>query len=212
MPVTLSDFQTVASDRLTPDVLAYLEGGAEDELSLQQNRSAFARIGLLPKLLKDCGGGHTRTHILGRPASHPIMVAPVAFQRLFHPEGESAVAMAAAAQDAIMVLSCQTSQPPEALAEIPGQRWFQLYMQPDHDSTMALVHRAATCGAQAIVVTLDAAINGLRDREVASGFALPDGVRPVMLDALPQPPRPQLREGQSVVFDGMMVFARGGIR
>lgn len=209
MPVTLSDFETAAAGRLPRPVLAYLEGGAEDELSVAENRNAFARIGVLPRLLASCAGGHTRTTILGKPAAHPIMVAPMAFQKLFHPEGEGATALAAAAQGATMVLSCQTSTPPEDLMTIPGQRWFQLYMQADHASTMALVSRAVTCGAQAVVVTLDAPINGLRDREVAAGFALPDHVRPVMLDTLPQPARPQLTDGQSVVFDGMMVFAPG---
>ena len=207
MPVTLSDFEASAHATLAADVFAYLEGGAEGELSLRQNRASFGRIGLLPRLLADCAGGHTRTTILGQPAAHPIMVAPMAFQRLFHSEGETATAMAAAAQDAVMVVSCQTSTAPEDIATIPGRRWFQLYMQADHDSTMTLVNRAVDCGAEALVVTLDAPINGLRDREVAAGFVLPDGVRPVMLDPLPQPPRPQLQDGQSVVFDGMMVFA-----
>ena len=207
MPVTLSDFEIAAAKQLSPDVLAYLEGGAEAEHSVAENRAAFARIGLLPKLLAPCAGGHTRTRILGDPAAHPIIVAPMAFQHLFHPDGETATAMAAAAQDATMVLSCQTSTPPEDIATIPGRRWFQLYMQGDHDTTMILVDRAVTCGAQALVVTLDAPINGLRNREVAAGFELPADVRPVMLDVLPQPPRPQLQEGQSVVFDGLMVFA-----
>ena len=207
MPITLSDFEQSAHTTLANDVFAYLEGGAEAELSLNQNRAAFGRIGLLPKLLGDCGGGHTRVTILGKPAAHPIMVAPMAFQRLFHAQGENATALACAAQEAVMVLSCQTSTAPEEIAAIPGRRWFQLYMQADHDSTMSLVTRAVACGAEALVVTLDAPINGLRDREVAAGFALPDGVRPVMLDPLPQPRRPQLQDGQSVVFDGMMVFA-----
>ncbi|WP_254655313.1 alpha-hydroxy acid oxidase [Roseobacter sp. GAI101] len=207
MPVTLSDFEIDAAGRLSADLLAYLEGGAEAGQSVTENRAAFGRIGLLPKLLSPCAGGHTRTTILGKQAPHPIMVAPMAFQNLFHPQGESATAMAAAAQDATMVLSCQTSTPPEDIATIPGRRWFQLYMQADHEATMALVTRAVDCGADALVVTLDAPINGLRDREVAAGFTLPDDVRPVMLDVLPQPPRPHLRDGQSVVFDGMMVFA-----
>jgi 4-hydroxymandelate oxidase len=207
MPLTLPEFEIAAAARLPKDVLAYLEGGAEAELSVAENRAAFSRIGLLPRLLRPCAGGHTRTVILGQPAAHPIIVAPMAFQKLFHADGERATAMAAAAQDAVMVLGCQTSTPPEDLATVPGTRWFQLYMQADHDSTMQLVSRAVRCGATALVMTLDAPINGLRDREVAEGFALPDGVRPVMLDALPQPPRPRLEEGQSVVFDGMMVFA-----
>jgi 4-hydroxymandelate oxidase len=207
MLTTLSDFEIAASKRLPADVLAYLEGGAEAERSVAENNAAFGRIGLLPSLLADCGQGHTRTTILGADAVHPVMVAPMAFQRLFDPQGETATAMAAAAQDAVMVLSCQTSVMPEDIATIPGRRWFQLYMQGDHEATMSLVTRAVSCGASALVVTLDAPINGLRDREVAAGFELNGDVRPVMLDALPQPPRPQLKAGQSVVFDGMMVFA-----
>ena len=207
MLTTLIDFETAASKQLPDDIRAYLNGGAEAERSVAENRAAFGRIGLLPKLLADCGHGHTRTTILGVEAAHPVMVAPMAFQRLFDPQGETATAMAAAAQEAVMVLSCQTSVLPEDIADIPGRRWFQLYMQADHDATMSLVTRAASCGASALVVTLDAPINGLRDREVAAGFALDGDVRPVMLDALPHPPRPQLETGQSVVFDGMMVFA-----
>ncbi len=205
--LTLADFETEAEARLPPDIFAYLAGGAGDERSLRANTAAWARIGLMPRHLRPVAGGSAAVSLLGQRLAFPALVAPMAFQRLACPEGERGMARAAAAQGIGMVLSCQTSVAPEALATIPGPRWFQLYLRPDGSETRALAARALAAGASVLVVTVDAPLNGLRDREQRAGFALPADVRPVMLDALP--PAPPLPEGESLVFDRLMALAPG---
>lgn len=191
------DFETEARARLAPEVWAYLSGGAEREITLAANRAQWAGIGLRPQMLRDLRGGGAGAVILGRALSFPALIAPMAFQRLLCPEGEAAMRLAAAAQGIGMVLSCQTSVAPEALPQAPTPLWFQLYLQPDPAATRALAARALAAGAEALVVTLDAPINGLREREEAAGFALPPGVAPVMLADLPPAALP---EGESLAF------------
>jgi 4-hydroxymandelate oxidase len=110
--------------------------------------------------------------------------------------------MAAAAQGIGMVLSCQTSVAPEDLPQAPGPVWFQLYLQPDPQATRAMAARALAAGAEALVVSIDAPINGLRNREIRAGFRLPEGVEAVMM-----PPLSQQSVGESLVFDGLMALA-----
>ena len=202
--LTLDDFAAEAARRLPPDVLAYLDGGAEREVTLRRNLTQWAEIGLMPRPLRRLAGGSAAIRLLAADLSFPALVAPMAFQKLFCPEGESAMRRAAAAQGLGMILSCQTSTAPEDLPPAPGPLWFQLYLQPDPQATRALAARALAAGAEALVVTIDAPLNGLRDAEARAGFQLPPGVRPVLLDALPQPVPPG---GHSLVFDGLMALA-----
>ena len=119
----------------------------------------------------------TRLDILGQRFAHPIVVAPLAYQRLAHPEGERATAMAAEAQDAGFVLSTLSSVALEVVAKAAGsRRWFQLYLQRERTHTLDLVHRAEAAGYKALVITVDAPINGLRNREHRVGFKLPPHV------------------------------------
>ena len=95
-PVNLHDFDALARARLNDNAWAYLSGGAADELTLADNPQAWQRLRLAPRVLRPLAGGHTRCTLLGRTLAHPILLAPVAFQRLFHPDGEQATALAAA--------------------------------------------------------------------------------------------------------------------
>lgn len=202
MLLTAEDFEQEA-DRLLPlEVFSYLAGGAGQETTLARNTAQWAEIGLVPRHLRNLAGGTAVRQILGAALAFPALVAPMAFQRLACPEGEAAMRLAAAAQGIGMVLSCQTSVAPEDLPQAPGPLWFQLYLQPDPQVTRALAARALAAGAEALVVTIDAPINGLRNREVRAGFRLPQGVQAVMM-----PPPPQLPEGGSLVFDGLMALA-----
>ncbi|MBC7683263.1 MAG: alpha-hydroxy-acid oxidizing protein, partial [Ferruginibacter sp.] len=154
--------------------------------------------------------GHTRVDLLGRTLAHPILLAPVAYQRMAHPDGELASAYAAAALGAGMVLSTQSSIAMETIAACAlsdcarGPLLFQLYLQHDRGFTLELVQRAEQAGFEALVLTVDAPTNGARDRERRAGFTLPPGISAVNLAGLPPAPPVLLRPGQSALFDGML--------
>ena len=211
--VTLADHEQHARTQLDDNAWAYFSGGAADEISLHANRSAWDALPLWPRVLRPLAGGHTRVPLLGRTLAHPILLAPVAFQRLAHPDGELAMAYAAAALGAGVVLSTQASVSLESVAQavLPdpgrGPLWFQLYLQPDRGFTQALVQRAEAAGYEALVLTVDAPTSGVRDRERRAGFRLPPGVGPVNLAGLQAPASPPLSPGQSALFDGLLHHA-----
>ncbi|WP_462387942.1 alpha-hydroxy acid oxidase [Acidovorax sp. Q11] len=206
----LADHELLARQQLDDNAWAYFSGGAGDEITLRANRSAWDTLPLWPRVLRPLAGGHTRVQLLGRTLAHPILLAPVAFQRLAHADGELAMAYAAAALGAGVVLSTQASVSLEAVAGAvqpdPGRGplWFQLYLQHDRGFTQALVQRAEAAGYEALVLTVDAPTSGVRDRERRAGFRLPPGMGPVNLAGLPPPPQPDLRPGQSALFDGLL--------
>ena len=204
--VSAADYQRHARQRLDENALAYLEGGAADELTCQANLQVWQDWALLPRMLRDLRGGHTRCRLLGQELQHPILLAPVAYQQLFHAEGELATAMAAGVMGGAAVLSSFASTPLEDVAAVAqGPLWFQLYWQGNGDRTLALAERAAAAGYQALVLTVDAPVSGLRNREQRAGFQLPDGIRAVNVDESPS--LPELQPGQSAVFDGLLALA-----
>lgn len=212
--VSLADHERHAQARLGAGAWAYFSGGAGDEITLIANRSAWAQIALLPRVLRPLAGGHTRVELLGRSLAHPILLAPVAYQRMAHPDGELASACAASALGAGMVLSTQASTRLEAVAEAirgdagRGPLWFQLYLQADRGLSLELVRRAERAGYEALVLTVDAPCHGARDRERRAGFRLPAGVCAVNLqDPAPAAPGAPLRPGQSALFDGLLQHA-----
>ncbi len=209
---TLADHERHARARLDAPVWAYFSGGAADEITLRANRSAWDALTLAPRVLRPLAGGHTRCELLGRTLAHPILLAPVAFQRLAHADGELATAYAAAALGAGLVLSTQASQPLEAVAQAVlgdagrGPLWFQLYLQPDRGHTRALVQRAEAAGYEALVLTVDAPCSGVREREWRAGFRLPPGLRAVNLPAAAAISAPG-GAGSSALFDGLLRHA-----
>lgn len=206
-PVSLGDYERLAEGRLDANAWAYFSGGAADEITVRWNRDGFDRLALLPRVLAGGPGGHTRLDLLGRGYAHPIFVAPVAYQKLASAEGECATAAAAAAQGACMVLSTQASVTLEAAAQAGDTcRWFQLYMQPAREGTLRLVRRAEAAGYEVLVVTVDAPINGVRNREHRVGFQLPTGIVAENLIDLALPPVP-LAAGASAVFDRLLAVA-----
>lgn len=211
--VNLDDHEAHARTVLDTNAWAYFAGGAADELTLHANRSAWNQIGLLPRVLQPLAGGHTRVSLLGRTLAHPILLAPVAYQRLAHPDGEIATALAAAALQAGLVLSTQASTPMEDVAHAFGHTpergalWFQLYWQHDRGFNRELVQRAERAGYEALVLTVDAPCNGARDRERRAGFRLPGRISAVNLAGLPPAPQHTLQSGQSALFDGLLCQA-----
>ncbi len=204
----VADYVPSARARLDDNAWAYIDGGAADELTLRWNRESFDRLRLKPRVLAPVAGGHTRTTLFGAEYAHPILLAPVAYQRLAHPEGELAVAHAASATDTAMVVSTLSSILLEEIAVTTrAPLWFQLYMQADRGFTRALVERAETCGCRVLVVTVDAPINGVRNREQRAGFRLPPDIAPVNLRGMPLSPPGRPESWQSQVFDRMMAGA-----
>ena len=190
----LPDLAELAHQRLDPAVWAFLSGGAADERTLRANTQAWQELPLWPRVLRPLSGGHTRVALAGRELAHPILLAPVALQRLLHPEGEWASALAAAAQGAGVILSTQTSVPMQRVAQAVlgdagrGPLWFQLYWQADRGVNQALVQQAESAGFEAIVLTVDAPVQGVRDAERRAGFAPPAGIHAVHLRDSPAPP------------------------
>ena len=174
-PVNVEDFERLAEQRLDPGVHGYFAGGAGDERTLKENLAAFARWRLRPRMLVDVGEVSTATTVLGTEVSMPLLVAPVAFQRLVHPDGEVAMARAAAGAGTAMCLSTiATSRPREIAAAAPAApRWLQLYLFRDRAVSRALVEEAVEAGFEAIALTVDAPRAGRRERDLRAGFAVP---------------------------------------
>jgi isopentenyl diphosphate isomerase/L-lactate dehydrogenase-like FMN-dependent dehydrogenase len=176
-PISVFDYEELAETQLEAGAHGYFAGGAGDEATLRDNVAAWSRWILRPRLLVDVETCTTATTVLGQEVSMPLLVAPVAFQRLAHPDGE--VAMARAARDAgtIMCFSSLATSTLEDVAAVGGPRWFQVYVWRDEGLTRELVARARDEGFSALALTIDAPVRGLRERDLRSSFALPDDVR-----------------------------------
>lgn len=194
-----TDYLPLARERLLPEIWRYLEEGSGNQFTLQANERAFDHIPLVPRPMADVRGGHTCITLFAQTLSHPIILAPLAYQRLYHPHGESASAMAAAAQGGQLCVSSLASQTLEEIATAAGQPlWFQLYWQEDRPRTLKLLQRAIAAGYRAIVFTVDAPVK-------QTTFQLPTSISPINLD-MPAP-FPLLLPQQSQVFDGWMAQA-----
>ncbi|AOE83582.1 alpha-hydroxy acid oxidase [Pseudomonas sp. TCU-HL1] len=199
--VAVADYEAFARERMTPQAWAYLSGGAADEQTLADNLAAFQRTRVLNRVLEGLDGGHTCSTLCGLDLDYPILLAPVAFQQLAHPEGELASVLGASAMGAPMVVSTQASISLEAIAQAAqAPLWFQLYIQPDREFTRELVRRAETAGYRALVVTVDAPVNGVRNREQRAGFVLPEGIEAVNLRGMRSLPPSIAQPGASPLF------------
>lgn len=194
--VNLQDHARAAKAALSEASWAYFSGGAGDERTLQRNVESWQSWCLAPRVLRDLRGGHTRCGLLGREWPTPLLVAPMAMQRWAHADGEAGMALAAAAQGCGMVLSHQSSTPLEEVASLVvsadgrGPLWFQLYWLTDRGVMCALLNQVEAAGFEALVLTVDAPVNGVRDRERLYGMPLHEGVHAVHWPA--QPPMPHL--------------------
>ena len=176
--VNVFDVQRAAERKLEPGPRGYFCGGAGDELTLRENVEAWRSWRLRPRQLTGVEASSTAAEVLGAPVSAPILVAPVAYQRLLDPEGEEAMARAAAAAGTVMCLSTlATTKPADVAAAAPGgRRWFQLYPFRDAAITRALMEEAVAAGFEAVVVTVDLPPGGNREADRRTGFAIPGEV------------------------------------
>jgi isopentenyl diphosphate isomerase/L-lactate dehydrogenase-like FMN-dependent dehydrogenase len=174
--VNVDDFEAVARERLDPGAYGYYAGGSGDEQTLRANAAAYARWELRPRVLVDVDEVSTTTTVLGTELATPLLVAPTAFQRLAHPDGELAMARAAAAAGTVMCLSTLSSvTPAELAAAAPGAtQWFQLYWSRDRGFTEELLAAVVEAGFRALVLTVDFPVAGRRERDIREDFTLPD--------------------------------------
>jgi len=170
----VADLRRIAKRRLPRGVFDYIDGGAEDELTLRANTSAFHRIGFRPRVLRDVGVVDPSTTLLGEPLAFPLVLAPTGFTRIADPDGELAVARAADRARLAYTLSTLGTRSIEEVAAVSnGRLWFQVYVWRDRGLVKEMIDRAAGAGFEALVLTVDTVVQGRRERDVRHGFTLP---------------------------------------
>lgn len=171
---SVEDVRTIAHKRLPRAVNDFIEGGAEDELTISRNRSGFEKIQIVPQILTDVSARNITTTILGTKVSSPIVLSPVGLASLAHPMGEVAAAQAAEKMGIISTVSSSSSWNLEDIAiGSSGTKWFQLYIWRDRELTAEIVERARAAGYTALVLTVDVPISARRERDLHNGFTIP---------------------------------------
>jgi 4-hydroxymandelate oxidase len=175
--VNVRDFEVAARARLDPAYHDYFASGAQDEITVAANESAFRRRALIPRVLRGCPPSRLDVAVLGQQASMPVLIAPTAFHRLACADGELATGRAAAAADVTMIAAMLSTVTIEEIAGTGAKLWFQLYIQPDLAFTESLVRRAEAAGCRALVVTVDSPALGRNERGDRNNFHdLPPGI------------------------------------
>jgi 4-hydroxymandelate oxidase len=177
-PLNLAEYEAAARERLPRMVYDYYAGAADDEVTLDLNRESYRRMLLRPRVLVDVGAVDTSMELLGHRLPYPILLAPTAFQRLAHPDGELATARAAARAGTLFMMAgtLSTTSVEDTAAAVGGPFWFQVYVFRDRELTRHLVERARAAGCSALCLTVTFPVAGNRERDARNGFALPDGL------------------------------------
>ena len=172
---TIDDLARLARKRLPVAAADYLDGGGEDEWTMRRNREAFGEVELVPRVLRDVSDIQTAVTVLGTPMPVPVVLSPVGAPRMFHHEGELAVARAARHTGVAYGISTLATQPLEAIASAAGDSplWFQLYLWGDRGVSRDLVSRAKAAGYRALLLSADTTVRSERDRELHRGVELP---------------------------------------
>jgi len=177
--VSVADMRRIARRRVPRGVFDYVDGGAEDERTLRANSDDFGRITFRPRILRDVAGVDPSSTLLGRPVPIPVVLSPTGFTRILCPEGELAVARAAGRAGLPYTLSTLGTRSIEEVAAVdPGPKWFQVYVWRDRGLVQELVDRARAAGYEALVLTVDNAVFGRRERDHRRGFTLPPQIGP----------------------------------
>ena len=175
--LTVRDYERAARRRLTKSAYDYYRSGADAERALSRNERAFDDYVIWYRTLVDVAERELATSVLGIDVALPILIAPTAYHKLAHPDGELATARAATAKGTLHVVSTLATMPLEEVAAgAPGPKWFQLYVHKDRGFTQSLVERAEAAGYEGIVLTVDTPLLGRRIRDERNGFTLPDGL------------------------------------
>lgn len=182
---SLADIERLAREQLPHLAYEYIASGAADEITVRRNRQAFDELRLRPSCCAEGDPPNTEITLLGESLPHPILLAPTAYHRVVHPDGEIATARGAGATGTVFVISTATTVPLDEIARVAtSPLWFQLYIQSDPEFTLELVRVAEAAGCRALCLTVDNARLGARNRQARSGFALPPGVTTPYLDDL----------------------------
>ena len=185
----IDDLRLIAKRRLPGGIFDYIDGGAEDEVSLHRNRAAYQHYEFVPRILRDVSGIDTSTTFLGRSLSTPIIFSPTGFTRIAHSQGELAVARVAASHQLPYCLSTLSTRSIEEVAAVSnGPKWFQVYVWRDRALVHDMLTRAESLGYEAIMLTVDTAVLGRRERDVRRGFTLPPKLGPgTIIDGITHP-------------------------
>jgi lactate 2-monooxygenase len=168
VPVSYERLERSARRAMTPEGFAYVAGGAGAEETIRENRAAFERWRIVPRMLRDVSQRETAVNVLGTPFASPFALCPIGVLEMAHRDADVAVARAAAAEGIPMIFSNQASRPMEETARAMGDapRWFQLYWSTHDELVTSLVSRAEACGCGAVVLTLDTTMLGWRVRDL----------------------------------------------
>ena len=176
---SVADLRRIARRRLPGGVFDYIDGGAEDERTLAANQAAFASTSFRPRVLRGIEKVDPTGPVLGRPAAYPLVLAPTGFTRIADPDGELAVARAAARAELPYTLSTLSTRSIEEVRAVSdGRLWFQVYAWRDRGLVAEMIQRAAAADYEALVLTVDTAVFGRRERDVRRGFSLPPSIGP----------------------------------
>lgn len=172
LPLDVKELEAQAKEKMDPRAYWYVAGGGGAEDTVDENRAAFNRWRIVPRMLRDVKERDHQVEVLGAKMKAPLMLAPIGVQEIVHPEAELAVARAAASVGVPMMLSTLASNPLEKVAEASGDntRWFQLYWPGADDVTLSLIKRAEAAGYSAIVVTLDTRLMGWRSHDLQEAY------------------------------------------
>ena len=171
---SIADLRELAKRRIPAPVFHYMDGAAEDEVTLRQNRTAFEQYQLLPRVLRDVSKVDTSTTILGQPSSLPLLLAPTGMSRLFHYQGEDAVSRAADKAGLIYSLSSMSTFSIEEVAAMTsGPKWFQIYVWRDRELLKSFIERCRAGGYKALCLTVDVPVFGQRERDLRTGVTIP---------------------------------------
>ena len=187
--ITVEDMRRIAKRRLPRGVFDYIDGGAEDERTLANNSAAFGQIEFCPNILRDVSAIDVSSTLLGKPVSMPLVLAPTGYTRLTHSEGELSVARAAERAGIPYSLSTMSTRSIEEVGSVSnGAKWFQVYTWKDRGLVREMVERAAASGYEAIILTVDTAVLGRRERDARRGFSIPPRIGPgTIIDGIVHP-------------------------
>ncbi len=171
--LNLLDYEQAAAGILPGPTYEYYAGGVADNITVRDNRSAFDRLRLRPRVFRDVSQLSLATTVMGVPQTMPVLIAPAAMHKLAHPDGELATARAAKTHGITQVLSTLSTVAVEEVAAAGHSLWFQLYLFRDRGLSRTIIERAAAAGCQALVITVDVPVPGLRENLVRAGFNTP---------------------------------------
>jgi isopentenyl diphosphate isomerase/L-lactate dehydrogenase-like FMN-dependent dehydrogenase len=188
--ITIADLAKIAKKRTPKVVFDYVEGSATYELAYKKSREAFDRVEIDTRVLQNVADLDTSEKILGKKVDLPILFAPTGYTRLMHHVGEPAVAQVSTERNLIYALSNMgTFSPGELVEAVPeGRKWFQLYVMQDRVASLKVINQAREAGFEALIMTVDTPVAGLRYRDIKNGLTIPPKIRLSTIPAIARKP------------------------